>query len=68
MKVAINIGILTWHVKVAAVKPLRGKRVSLRVPCTITYDELSQKAIKRFNDFHKSHKFKMYLKFDVRKW
>lgn len=52
--VMINIGLLAWNEKQGCMKPLRGKKVTLRLPVESTYNDILTKGEARFNDFYKN--------------
>ena len=50
--VVIYIGIISWHEKSGVVKPVRGKRVCLRIKSDATYEDIRDAGLKRMKDFH----------------
>ena len=50
---SINIGILKWSDKQLYLKPVRGKRVAIKVKTNESYSNLLQKAISKFRTFNK---------------
>ena len=50
--VLISIGLLEWKDKQHALKPLRGKKLALRIPNTATYSLLRNKAVEKWRSFH----------------
>ena len=50
--VLIYIGLLEWKDKQHALKPLRGKKLALRIPNTATYSLLRNKAEEKWRSFH----------------
>ena len=52
-QVSINIGILKWSDKQLYLKPVRGKRVAIKVKTNESYSNLLQKAISKFRTFNK---------------
>ena len=53
IEVSINIGILKWSDKQLYLKPVRGKRVAIKVKTNESYSNLLQKAISKFRTFYK---------------
>ena len=53
IEVSINIGILKWSDKQLYLKPVRGKRVAIKVKTKESYINLLQKAISKFKTFYK---------------
>ena len=51
--VSINIGILKRSEKQLYLKPVRGKRVAIKVNTNESYSKLLQEAISKFRTFHK---------------
>ena len=52
-EVSINIGIPKWSDKQLYLKPVRGKRVAIKVKTNESYSNLLQKAISKFSTFYK---------------
>ena len=52
-QVSISIGILKWSDKQLYLKPVRDKRVAIKVKTNESYSNLLQKAISKFRTFHK---------------
>ena len=50
-EVSINIGILKWSGKQLYLKPVRGKRVAIKVKTNESYSNLHQKTISKFRTF-----------------
>jgi len=50
--VLIYIGLLEWKDKQHALKPLRGKKLALRIPNTATYSLLRSKAEEKWKSYH----------------
>ena len=53
IKVSINIGIPKWSDKQLYIKPVRGKRVAIKVKTNESYSNLLQKAISKLSTFYK---------------
>ena len=53
-EVVINIGILGWNVKHGQLKPVRGRRIILKISHSASYNQLKEKAVRKFIDFHKN--------------
>ena len=45
---------MTWNEKSGKIKPLRGKRIILRTSPDASYEELREKAVKRYKDFYRN--------------
>ncbi|XP_068712759.1 uncharacterized protein [Montipora foliosa] len=50
--VLINIGLLEWKEKLCALKPLRGKKLALRISKTAKYSLLREKVEEKWRSFH----------------
>ena len=50
--VLINIGLLEWKEKLCTLKPLRGKKLALRISNTAKYSLLREKAEEKWRSFH----------------
>ena len=53
IEVSINIGILKWSDKQLYLKPVRGKRVAIKVKTNESCSNLLQEAISKFRAFYK---------------
>jgi len=51
--VVVNVGILAWSEKTNCVKPIRGKRVCLRVQSNATYECIRSDGLKTMTDFYR---------------
>lgn len=52
-EVAINIGIFLWNERAGSVKPIRGKRVCLRINSDASYERIHSQGLQRMTDFHR---------------
>ena len=50
--VVISLGMLIWSEKDLKLKPIRGKRLALRVPPEIGYESLREKAYTKWKNYH----------------
>ena len=68
-EVSINIGIPKWSDKQLYLKPVRGKRVAIKVKTNESYSNLLQKAISKLSTFYKVlHWHWMSICFNIWKW